>query len=429
VAPKVAMSRPWRSSRGVQQRAWGREGPAEEIRWTRAAAKAGWLRGVDKLGFLFAFTRGDLTLREGITDVIALHLERINVQSLPNFDGSLIERHGLNPVARAVMDALRLVPIGLEEERFGPLMREMPLRLRVEIERELITTGYLTGKPEGHLGPQARAALKAWVDAKGPLGPEPTAVAPLVEAPPAPLAAGDDGGNPNNVTVSLEDGERVARHVTGLIQNAKTVEEWRRAVRLVNLMAKIGDPTARWFLVDRFDDDAHVRDAVSTAEITRYSLDMMLTRPDYAKKVEFKFLFNIIGVMTKRRDHDAFASAFFDWLRDDPRLQANLASIFGQLDISPHACVVVTKEAMRRKVPGVGERNYCDAVAQQALAVWARESARPAPSCACGVRRARRSSSSHGRSKPRVRRRAADAHLSIAYRGRPGADSLDDPTA
>jgi hypothetical protein len=24
-------------------------------------------------------------------------------------------------------------------------------------------------------------------------------------------------------------------------------------------------------------------------------------------------------------------------------------------------------------VPGVGERNYCDAVAQQALAVWARE--------------------------------------------------------
>ncbi len=257
---------------------------AEEIRWTRATAKAGWLRGVDKLGFLFAFTRGDMTLREGITDVVALHLERINVQSLPNFNGPLIDRHGLNPVAGAVMDALRLVPVGLEEERFRPLMREMPLRLRVEIERELTTAGYLTGKPEGHLGLQARAALKAWVEAKGPLGPEPTAVAPLVEAPPAPLTPGDDGGNPNNVTVSLEDGERVARHVTGLIQNAKTVEEWRRTVRLVNLMAKIGDPTARWFLVDRFDDDAHVRDAVSTAEITRYSLDMMLTRPDYAKK-------------------------------------------------------------------------------------------------------------------------------------------------
>jgi hypothetical protein len=108
----------------------------------------------------------------------------------------------------------------------------MPLRLRVEIERELITAGYLTGKPEGYLGPQARAALKAWVEAKGSLGPDPAAVAPLVEAPPAPPAPGEDGGNPNNVTVSLEDGERVARHVTGLIQNARTVEEWRRALGL-----------------------------------------------------------------------------------------------------------------------------------------------------------------------------------------------------
>jgi hypothetical protein len=108
----------------------------------------------------------------------------------------------------------------------------MPLRLRVEIERELITAGYLTGKPEGYLGPQARAALKAWVEANGSLGPDPAAVAPLVEAPPAPPAPGEDGGNPNNVTVSLEDGERVARHVTGLIQNARTVEEWRRALGL-----------------------------------------------------------------------------------------------------------------------------------------------------------------------------------------------------
>ncbi|KAA2235549.1 tetratricopeptide repeat protein [Salinarimonas soli] len=345
---------------------------AGELRWTRAAVTAGWLRGVDRLGFLFAFTRGDMTLREGITDVVALHLERINIQALPNFNGPLIDRHGLDTVARAVMDALRLVPAGLEDERFRPLVRDMPLRLRIAIERELIARGHLTGKAEGHLGPQARAALKAWADAEGPLGPEPMLAPAPVDAPPAPLAPGDDGGDPNKVTVSFEDGERVARHVAGLIQGAGTVADWRRAIGLVNLMARIGDPTARWFLVDRFDDDPHIRDAVSTAEITRYSLDMMLTRPDYAKKVEFKFLFNIIGVMTKRRDHDAFASAFLDWLRDDLRLQANLGRIFGQIDVAPRACLVLTREAVRRGVPEIGERNFCDDVARTALVAWAR---------------------------------------------------------
>ncbi|MFO5197551.1 peptidoglycan-binding domain-containing protein, partial [Salmonella enterica subsp. enterica serovar Typhimurium] len=50
--------------------------------------------------------------------------------------------------------------------------RALPDEIRIEIEKALQRDGFYQGTPEGYFGPEVRAALAAWVDARGPLAGE-----------------------------------------------------------------------------------------------------------------------------------------------------------------------------------------------------------------------------------------------------------------
>lgn len=336
----------------------------EALRWLRAAAKAGSARAVERLAGLYPFSKGEMTLREGVTELVALYNEGVALGSAPSFIGSPLGRNGPTGLARAIMDAFRIAPVGLEEERLMPLMRVTPKEVRAAMEGELAAQGFLARAGEGHFGPEARAALKAWVDARGLLG---------ADAPQAPSPASAPGEPKGYADVTIPDavGKRMTAHVKGLLDRGKTPADWRVAVRNLNHLARFGDPGSRWFVVKRFDDDAVLREEVSTGEVVRYTLDLVAMNPPELAQVSHAGLFNVSHVLLQRGDHKGFLDAFFDLLREDARLQGRLGAVQSMLKMAPLACGLITREAKARGVAGFAG-DGCGEGAREALVAWAR---------------------------------------------------------
>jgi hypothetical protein len=335
----------------------------EALRWARAAAKAGSVRGVERVHRFFASSRGEMSPREAVTDLVAVYNEGLLTGPAPDFLGSTLNRLGAAGVARAVLDGFRVAPAGLEEERILPLLRALPKEVRAAMEGELINAGFLEGAGEGHFGPPARAALQRFVAARGLLGPEEPQAAPA--APPA--------GEPKtfaDVTLPRAAHERMRLHVKGLLdRGGGSKPEWRAAVRELNHLARFGDPLARWFAVKRFDDEPTTREEIASAEVIRYGFDLIAMNPPELDEVQRAVLFNVTHVLLQRSDHKAFLDAFFEALREDGRVRARLTAVQKPLRMAPMACTLIAREAKARGIPGVGA-NGCDDAAEAALKAW-----------------------------------------------------------
>lgn len=352
--------------------------PRERLHAWREAAKHGSLAAKRNLANAFTFdTFGKLmTLDEGVTTPLVLYINSVDrAGSGLSIDDTMAEvrlgtifsfgsramEAGVPAVADAVMKAFREAPAGLDDKTLVTLGKAFPDEIRIAIERKLKSEGFYSGETNGYFGPDVRKALAAWVDARGPIA---ETVADVKEN--TPTKTKPDG---------LVDPDMLARvrdraFVDGTA--AKTDRQKLTAISALNALAQYGDMAPRWALVRNYHQARVVRKIVSPAEITRYALDVMVTKPEGVEKAEFEFIFN-----TSQIDQDgqirAFGNAVLAAIRDDPRLQdpLTLGGIMQQFVFAPGACDAVLDAAKKARIKDLGE-DGCDDGTRTALIEFAK---------------------------------------------------------
>ncbi|MDX8466295.1 hypothetical protein RFM26_11445 [Mesorhizobium sp. VK23B] len=350
--------------------------PRERLHAWREAARLGSLKAKSKLADAFTFDSFDhlMTLREGITNRIALYNDGFGRMGAGVFGGGAdIELSGLfsgpassagaAAVAAAVMDAFREAPAGLDEQNLVSVGKALPDEIRVAIETTLKSEGFYAGEPKGYFGPDARKALAAWVDAKGP----------LADAPSTQTAAGTQQAAPASGEVAGEMLDRVRDKVFAQAQAAKTDKQKLAAIKQLGMLARYGDLPSRWVLVRNYHQARAIRSVVTAEEITRYALDILVSKPEGVDKPEFEFIFDLTQI-AKDRKSKAEGNATLQAIRDDPRLQdpLTLGAIMGQFAFAPDACDSVLAAARKAGIDGAGE-DGCDEETRTALIAFAKD--------------------------------------------------------
>ncbi|MDX8517300.1 tetratricopeptide repeat protein [Mesorhizobium dulcispinae] len=350
--------------------------PRERLHAWREAARLGSLKAKSKLADAFTFDSFDhlMTLREGITNRIALYNDGFGRMGAGVFGGGAdIELSGLfsgpassaeaAAVAAAVMDAFREAPAGLDEQNLVSVGKALPDEIRVAIETTLKSEGFYAGEPKGYFGPDARKALAAWVDAKGP----------LTDAPSTQTAAGTQQAAPASGEVAGEMLDRVRDKVFAQAQAAKTDKQKLAAIKQLGMLARYGDLPSRWVLVRNYHQARAIRSVVTAEEITRYALDILVSKPEGVDKPEFEFIFDLTQI-AKDRKSKAVGNATLQAIRDDPRLQdpLTLGAIMGQFAFAPDACDSVLAAARKAGIDGAGE-DGCDEETRAALIAFAKD--------------------------------------------------------
>lgn len=353
--------------------------PRERLHAWREAARRGSLAARQNLGNAFTFDTFDklMTLDEGVTGPLVLYINSVDrgaagfmaddtmasvrLGTIFSF-GSRAMEAGTAAVADAVMNAFREAPAGLDEKTLVTLGKAFPDEIRVAIEKKLKSEGFYGGDANGNFGADVRKALAAWVDAKGPLAE--TAVADARQDT-APEAKKND----------LIDPDMLARVRDRAFKDslaAKTDRQKLTAISALASLARYGDMPSRWALVRNYHQARSVRKLVSPAEITRYGLDVLVTRPEGADKAEFEFIFDVSQVYQDRQIR-AFGSAVLAAIRDDTRLQdpLKLGGIMQQFVFAPGACDAVLDAARKARVRDLGE-DGCDETTMSALIAFAK---------------------------------------------------------
>lgn len=139
------------------------------------------------------------------------------------------------------------------------------------------------------------------------------------------------------------------------------------------MLARYGDLAARWALVRNYHQARAVRAVVTPEEVTRYALDILVSKPDGVDKPEFEFIFDLTQIVKDRKSR-AVGSATIQAIRDDPRLQdpLTLGAIMEQFAFAPDACSSVLAAAQKADMNGVGE-DGCDQQTQVALIAFAKD--------------------------------------------------------
>ncbi len=349
--------------------------PRERLHAWREAARLGSLKAKDKIASAFPFDSFDhlMTLREGITDRIALYNDGIGRMGVGVFgnDASMelgglfsgpASSAGTAAIAAAVMDAFREAPAGLDDENLVGIGKALPEEIRAAIETTLKSEGFYSGEPKGYFGPDARKALAAWVDAKGPLADAPS-----------PQAAGTEAAAPAANLLTSETLDRVRKMVFAQAQAAKTEKQKLTAVRQFDMLARYGDLPSRWAVVSNYHQAKVVRMVVTPEEVVRYALDLLVTKPAGVDKPEFEFIFDLTQIAQDRKSA-AVGKATLQSIRDDPRLQdpLTLGAIMGQFAFAPDACDSVLDAATKAGIKGVGE-DGCDEETRTALIDFAKD--------------------------------------------------------
>jgi hypothetical protein len=153
---------------------------------------------------------------------------------------------------------------------------------------------------------------------------------------------------------------------------AKTDRQKLTAISALNALAQYGDMAPRWALVRNYHQARVVRKIVSPAEITRYALDVMVTKPEGVEKAEFEFIFDITQIEQDRQIR-AFGNAVLNAIRDDRRLQdpLTLGGIMQQFIFAPGACDAVLDAAKKARIRDLGQ-DGCDSATMTALIEFAK---------------------------------------------------------
>ena len=106
--------------------------------------------------------------------------------------------------------------------------------------------------------------------------------------------------------------------------------------------------------------------------MTRYGLDILVTKPKGTEKIETDFIFTLTA-MAQEGKSDAFGGALIDAVRDDPRLQDPLTrgSVLQELVFAPGACDAIAAAANKAMIPDFGD-DGCAATAGAALIAFAK---------------------------------------------------------
>lgn len=342
----------------------------------RRAAQLGSIKAKSKIARAFTFDTFDrlMTLEEGVTWRIALYnngygrsfdgmgigASDLGAQmDLDVFSGRAMEA-GIDAVAEAIMNGFREAPAGLEDGNLVTMGKVFPQEIKVAIERRLVRDGFHRGSAEGYWGPEVRKALADWVEAKG-YG---SASADLSTQQ---LSTAEEDAE----LLSKDDVGRIWDKIRAEFQSARNEKQKRAALAKVNILAQYGNIDARWALLPNYHQLATVRRVVSAAEITRYGLDLMLTKPPGAEKIEFEFIFNTTQIYQDGQARE-FGQSVIAAIRDDPRLQDPLAlgGVLKQFVFAPGACDAVLAAAKRAGVDGLGE-DGCDEASLAALVAFA----------------------------------------------------------
>ena len=337
--------------------------PRERLRAWREAAKLGSLAAREKIASAFTFDTFDklITLREGVSERVALHNNDLSGQ-LPGFSatmafaglfqGGRAADAGTAAMAGAVLDGFRLAPAGLEEDALAETMRALPEEIRLAMEAALVQQGFLKRAADGSFGPDARDALRAFVEARGPL--------PDTAATLAATSAG--AGDLDPATLA-----RARDRIYAAVKSVKSKEDRTTAIRGLNSLARYGDASARWALLVNYDEADFVRNNVTPAELTRYGLDILVARPAGMEKPDFEFVF-ALGTMLSAGEMGSFGTATLDAIRDDPRLQDPLAlgGVLQALVFAPGACDAILEAARTSQVAALGAEG-CDEATKAAL--------------------------------------------------------------
>jgi TPR repeat protein len=347
----------------------------------RRAAKLGSLDAKSRISRAFTFDTFDrlMTLEEGVTWRIALYnngygrrLDGLGIAAanaaemefMGMFMGRAMEA-GPDAVAEAVMNAFREAPEGLEENNLVGLGKAFPEEIKVAIERRLKKDGFYSGQPEGFWGPDVRKALADWVEGQ----------VPAVQEASAEVQA--DAEQPQEATADLLSKETIGRawdNIRAQFNAAKNDRQKRAALGKVNTLAQYGNIDARWALLPNYHKSAMVRRVVTATEITRYGLDLMVTKPPQAEKIEFEFIFNTTQIYQDGKSRE-FGQAVIATIRDDKRMQdaLTLGGILKQFIFAPGACEAVLDAGKRAKIKGLGQEG-CDDATLSALVAYAKSS-------------------------------------------------------
>lgn len=357
--------------------------PRERVRFWREAARRGSVEAQESLASAFTFDFGArvMNLQEGISLPIALYGNgagrrygdqsnimgvRPSIMAMSGmFSGGRIRDFPRKAVAAAVMDGFRMAPAGLSEDKLVALAKMLPQDIRAEIEKVLKAEASFAGDPQGYFGPDARAALRNWVDAKGPLRAPQQQVAAV--SPQAAAASASPSALPA-ATVSA-----VREKAFALVPAAKNDAQRSAAIRQINALARYGDQPARWVIMRNYHQSRLVRAAVTAADLTRYNLDILVSKQAETPKASFEFIFNLTELYKLDRSK-AFAGAFIGAVRDDPRLQdlTELMEIAKHMKFSPGACDGVARAARQLKV-AVSEDDGCSEGSLDALIAYAKK--------------------------------------------------------
>ncbi|TGT92443.1 peptidoglycan-binding protein, partial [Mesorhizobium sp. M5C.F.Ca.ET.164.01.1.1] len=165
----------------------------------------------------------------------------------------------------------------------------MPDEICAAIETTLKREGFYAGEPKGYFGPDVRKALAAWVDAKGPLDDAPAQTTATQQAAPA---AG---------LLTSEILDRVRGRVSTQAQAAKTDKQRLAVVKQYDMLARYGDLPSRWAVVSNYHQAKVVRTVVTPEEVTRYALDILVSKPAGVDKPEFEFIFDLTQIAQDRK--------------------------------------------------------------------------------------------------------------------------------
>lgn len=349
----------------------------ERLHAWREAAKHGSLKAQRNLANAFIFDTFNklMTLDEGVTTPLVLYINSddgtpspmgidtvatVQLGSMFTF-GSRAMEAGTPAVADAVMKAFRVAPAGLKDSTLISIGKALPDEIKAAIAMKLKTEGFYSGQPNSYFGPEVRQALVAWVDAKGP------------------VETATDSGNQtqpraqNSELVSPEIVNRVRASMLKQSKAAKTKRQKLSAISGINALAQLGDINSRWALVNNYHQVDVVRKVVSPAELTRYALDIMATKPEGADKPEFALIFDVTQIQ-QDGDIDTFGKATLDAIRDDPRLQdpLTLGGILQQFVFAPGACDAMLTAGRKARIASLGE-DGCDETTLSALIAFAKQ--------------------------------------------------------
>ena len=261
------------------------------------------------------------------------------------------------------MNAFVEAPAGLDDNNLVGLGKAFPDEIKVAIEKRLKRDGVYRGQPEGFWGPEVRKALGDWVDAQRPVAQQVS----TNDQPVKQVAEETAGQLPTEMV------DRVRSAVTREAQAARNSRQKRAAMAKINVLAQYGDIPARWALVNNYDEVDAVKQVVSAAEVTRYGIDIMVSKPEGVEKAEFEFIFNTTQIYQDGKSRD-FGQSVIATIRDDTRLQDPLVlgSILKQFVFAPGACDAVL--AAGKKV-GIGQlgQDGCDDQSLGALVAYAKE--------------------------------------------------------